>query len=233
MDSKSTRQGLRSLRTQLRPPVLEVRDILPTVLVDEFLPVYDVSDAVATVVEADVATTWDALMQVDLIEVGRTRPMVGLLGALRALPEVVSHLLHGESPPQAPKQLRLLDTTKISLGEGGWALLGERPRDEIALGLVGKFWRPVITYAQVAPEGFRDFAEPGYAKTVYSLSVRAIDERRTLLSGVMRTATTDEQARKWFRRYWTLGVGPGAHIVVSGVLDLTREMAEAQTATDR
>ena len=74
---------------------------------------------------------------------------------------------------------------------------------------------------------------PGYAKTVYSLSVRAIDERRTLLSGVMRTATTDEQARKWFRRYWTLGVGSGAHIVVSGVLDLTREMAEAQTATDR
>ena len=193
-------------------------------LVDEFLPVYDVSDAVATVVEADVATTWDALMQVDLIEVGRTRPMVGLLGALRALPEIVGHLLHGESPPQAPKQLRLLDTTKISLGE--------RPRDEIALGLVGKFWRPVISYAQVAPEGFRDFAEPGYAKTVYSLSVRAIDERRTLLSGVMRTATTDEQARKWFRRYWTLGVGPGAHIVVSGVLDLTRELAEAQEATD-
>jgi hypothetical protein len=153
--------------------------MLQTVLVHEFLPVYDVSDAVATLADADVATTWDALMQVDLIEVGRTRPMVGLLGALRALPEVVSHLLHGESPPKAPKQLRLLDTT------------------------------------------------------VYSLSVRAIDERRTLLSGVVHTATTDEQARKWFSRYWTLGVWSGAHIVVSGVLDLTREITEAQTATDR
>lgn len=202
-------------------------------LVDEFLPVYDVSDAVATVVEADLATTWDALMQVDLIEVGRTRPLVGLLGALRALPEVVSHLLHGESLPRAPEQLRLRDTTKVSPSEGGWALLGERPRAEIALGLVGKFWRPVITYAQVAPECFRDFTEPGYAKTVYSLSVSVINERRTLLSGVMRTATTDEQARKWFRRHWTLGVGPGAHIVVSGVLDLAREMAEARKATDR
>lgn len=195
-------------------------------LVDEFLPAYDVSDAVATVVQADVATTWDALMQVDLIEVGRTRPMVGFLGALRALPELVSHLLHGESPQQPPKQLRLHDTTKVPLGEGGWVLLGERPRDEIALGLVGKFWRPIIDYAQVAPESFHDFAEPGYAKTVYSLSVRALDEQRTLLSGVMRTATTDERARKWFRRYWTLGVGSGAHIVVGGVLDLTREMAE-------
>ena len=195
-------------------------------LVDEFLPAYDVSDAVATVVHADVATTWDALMQVDLLEVGRTRPMVGFLGALRALPEIVSHLLHGESPPQASRQLRLRDTTTIPLGEGGWVLLGERPLNELALGLVGKFWRPVIEYAEVSPESFRDFAEPGYAKTVYSLSVRSLDEQRTLLSGLMRTATTDEQARKWFRRYWTLGVGSGAHIVVRGVLDLTREMAE-------
>jgi hypothetical protein len=92
--------------------------------------------------------------------------------------------------------------------------------------LVGKFWRPVIEYAEVSPESFRDFAEPGYAKTVYSLSVRALEKQRTLLSGVMRTATTDERARKWFRRYWTLGVGSGAHVVVRGVLDLTREMAE-------
>lgn len=195
-------------------------------LVDEFLPAYEVSDAVATVVHADVATTWDALIEVDLLEVGRTRPMVGFLGALRVLPEIVSQLLHGEAPPLAPTQMRLHDTTKIEAGEGGWVLLGERPQDEIALGLVGKFWRPVIEYAPVSAEGFRDFAEPGYAKTVYSLSVRALDEQRTLLSGVMRTATTDEKARKWFGRYWTLGVGSGAHVVVRGLLDLTREIAE-------
>jgi hypothetical protein len=64
-------------------------------LVDEFLPVYDVSDSVATVVQADLATTWDALMEVDLIEVGRRRPLVAVLGALRALPDIVSHVLHG------------------------------------------------------------------------------------------------------------------------------------------
>src|SRR5688500_3337409 len=60
-------------------------------LLDEFLPAYDVSDSVATVVEADIPTTWDALMDVDLIEVGRRRPMVAALGALRALPDVISH----------------------------------------------------------------------------------------------------------------------------------------------
>jgi hypothetical protein len=118
-------------------------------LVDDCMPAYDVSDAVATVVHADVATTWDALMEVDLIEVGRKRPLVGVLGAIRVLPGIVSQMLHGELPQRPPQHLRLRDTARIPLGEGGWVLLGERPRDEIALGLVGKFWRPVIEFASV------------------------------------------------------------------------------------
>ena len=195
-------------------------------LVDEFLPVYDVSDSVATVVEADVTTTWEALMSVDLIDVGRQRPMVAVLGALRALPDILSHLLHGELPGRPPTRLRLRDITDLPLGEGGWVLLGERPCDEIALGLVGRFWRPVIEFEKVAPDEFRDFSIPGFAKTVYSLSVRPLGERRTLLSGVMRTATTDAEARRWFRLYWTCGVGSGAHVLVNGLVDVVREMAE-------
>jgi hypothetical protein len=81
-------------------------------------------------------------MAVDLIEVGRKRPLVGVLGAIRVLPDIVSQMLHGELPQRPPQHLRLRDTTSISLDKGGWVLLGERPRDEIALGLVGKFWRP-------------------------------------------------------------------------------------------
>jgi hypothetical protein len=196
-------------------------------LVDEFMPVYDVSDGVATVVEADLATTWAALLDVDLIEVGRKRPLVGVLGALRMLPDIVSHLLHGELPPHPPEHLRLRDLATIPLDKGGWVLLGLRERDEIALGLVGKFWRPVIDFASVrSTQEFVDFSEPGFARTIYALSVRELGPRRTLLSGVMRTATTDEPARRWFRRYWTFGVGSGAHLLVHGLLDVTREMAE-------
>jgi hypothetical protein len=68
----------------------------------------------------------------------------------------------------------------------------------------------------------------GYAKTTCSFSVRMLDEHRTLLSGLMRTATTDEDARRWFRRYWTYGMGSGAHTLVNGLLDVTPEMAEAR-----
>ena len=194
---------------------------------DEFLPTYDVSDAVAVVVDASPARTWDALMDVDLIDVGRRKPLVGILTVLRMVPELLSGLVRGKLPPPAPKQMRLRDTATMPATSGGWVLLGDRPGESLALDLVGKFWRPVIAFAQVDREQFRDFAEPGYAKTVYELSVRELTDGRTLLGGLMRTATTDEHARLMFRRYWTFGVGSGAHVLVHGVLDRAREIAES------
>ena len=62
--------------------------------------------------------------------------------------------------------------------------------------------------------------------------MRDAGDGRTLLWGLMRTATTDEHARRWFRRYWTLGVGPGAHLLVQALLDTVREDAE-KTTTER
>jgi hypothetical protein len=195
--------------------------------VDEFLPLYDVSDEIATVVEADCATVWKALMDADLVEVGRRAPLAGILGALRMLPEVANHLIHGERPPKTPDSMRLGEIPAIPAETGGWIMLALRPQDEIALGLVGKFWRPVIEFADVPAESFREFSEPGYAKTVYLLAVEPLDEDRTLLSAVMRTSTTDEHARRWFRRYWTFGVGSGAHVLVNGLLEMVRERAES------
>ncbi len=197
-------------------------------LLDEFLPTYDVSDAVGCLVQAPVEVTWGALKRADLIDVGRKKPLVGLLGGVRALPDLAAHLLHGESPPSAPETLRLDELAQMPAGEGGWVRLGERPQEEIALGLIGKFWRPVIEFVDVAAEDFTDFDEPGFAKTIYSLATHELDPGTTMLSGSMRTATTDEQARRWFRRYWTFGVGTGAHLLVSGLLEVVRDDAESR-----
>jgi hypothetical protein len=147
-------------------------------LAEEFLPVYDVSDAVATVAGADREMAWRALLDVDLLKLGREAPLVGMLGALRMLPEIIGHLLHGERPARPPESMRLRDLPSIPMYEGGWILLGERAGHEIALGLVGKFWRPVIEFARIASaDEFRDFAEPGFAKTV---TQRAEASRRRL-----------------------------------------------------
>lgn len=199
-------------------------------LLDEFLPLYDVSDSVAVTIDADAPTTWNALVGADLIGLGKRRPLIAALGALRMAPELALRLVRGEKPPPAPEHLTLLDTAGPNATNGTWILLGERECDEIALGLVGKFWLPVIEYAAVTPEAFAAFAEPGWAKTVYSLSVRELPDGRTQLAAAMRTATTDDHARRWFRRYWTLGVGSGAHVLVAGLLDVVREAAESAHA---
>jgi hypothetical protein len=199
-------------------------------LLDEFLPAYDVSDAVATVVSADVATTWNALLDADLIQVGRQRPVVAVLGAVRVLPELLEQWLRGRRTA-GPDRLRLRDLPALPLHQGGWLHLGCRERDEMAFGLVGRFWRPIIQFADVpSAAAFREFDAPGFAKTVYALSVRPLPDGRTLLRGEMRTATTDEHARRWFRRYWTFGIGSGAHVLVNALLDVTREVAEQAAA---
>ena len=196
-------------------------------LAEDFLPIYDVSDAVATVVDADRQTAFAALREVDLLKLGREASVVGMLGALRMLPDVVSHLLHGEAPARPPQSMRLRDLPSIPMIEGGWILLGERPGEEIALGLVGKFWRPVIEFARITNvDEFREFDEPGFAKTVYDLSARELGAGSTLLTGLMRTGTTDGHSRRWFRRYWTFGVGSGAHVLVGALLDSARRAAE-------
>jgi hypothetical protein len=43
-------------------------------LAGDFLPVYDVSDAVATVADADRESAWRALLDVDLLRLGARRP---------------------------------------------------------------------------------------------------------------------------------------------------------------
>jgi hypothetical protein len=48
----------------------------------------------------------------------------------------------------------------------------------------------------------------------------------------MRTATTDEHARRWFRRYWTFGVGSGAHVLVHGLLETVRDDVEPARTAD-
>jgi hypothetical protein len=46
-------------------------------LADDFLPIYDVSDAVATVADADRDTAWRALVDVDL-KLDREAPVAGM-----------------------------------------------------------------------------------------------------------------------------------------------------------
>ncbi len=201
--------------------MFETRDLL-----EEYLPVYEISDTVACTVDADAHSTWTALLEADLMKVASGRPMVAALGFIRLLPELATRVLHHQELPQRPDELKLCDLHDLPADQGGWIELGQVPERELALGLVGKFWKPAIEYTEVTADDFYEFSEPGWAKTVYDLRVTALAEERTLLTGTMRTQGTDDHARKWLRRYWTIGVGSGAHVLVGGLLDMVSKEAE-------
>jgi hypothetical protein len=92
------------------------------VFADDVLPVYDVSDEVATVVDAE-PQIWEALMDADLLEVGKRAPLAGVLGALRMLLEIASDLLHGERPAHAPESLRVRELARCNPSKvaGSWS----------------------------------------------------------------------------------------------------------------
>jgi len=185
-------------------------------LIDAVMPTCDATIAEHVIVAADPARTFRAVRALDLLTV-RT-PLLSASIWLRNLPAVLS----GRATPPVPR---------VVVGEGlglpGWVLLGEREDREIVLGAVGRFWRPVIEWRDVAAEHFGGFDEPGWGKIAANFSVTPYGGN-TLLSYQCRTLTTDSVSRRQFRRYWLLTRPFVAHIMRATV-DAIKTDAEAPT----
>lgn len=194
-----------------------------SLLIDRYLPEYDVTTVRHRVVEADPETTYDAMLEADLTEMG---PLVRALGWLRVAPTALLERVRGTRSEPTLETLTFADVADVE----GWIRLAESPGRELVLGAVGRFWRPAIEWREVDPDAFADFDEPRYAKLALSLSVRPHGEGHTLVSYEARTATTDADAERRFRRYWRL-IGPFAGYVMSRAL--SRIAADAEVRADR
>ncbi|WP_408957074.1 hypothetical protein [Natrinema sp. 74] len=183
----------------------------PSMRIDRYLPEYDVTTVRHTVVDADPETTYEAMLTADLTDTG---PIVRALGRLRDAPTAVAHWIGGTSRDRPLEELRLADIPETD----EWTTLADEPGEEFVFGAVGTFWRPAIEWRRVDPEAFAAFDDPGYAKLAVGLSVRPYGDGRTLLTYEARTATTDERARRNFRRYWRL-IGPFAGYLMSKALE--------------
>ena len=172
------------------------------------LPRFDVSDTVAREVDADGDVAWSALLDIDLIALGRSHPLVGALGAMRALPELVVGLAKGEGLPPRPEGLSLRSMAAESpVADGDWILLSEGPR-EIALGLVGRFWRPVIEYERVAAADFRRVRRAGMGE----------DRLRAVCDPAQR------RAHPTSRHHANRDDGRGGQTALSSLLDRRRRL---------
>jgi hypothetical protein len=188
-------------------------------LIESAVPAFDAMIAEHVVVAADPAITFQAAKALDLLAV-RT-PLLTASMWIRDLP---ARLL-GKSVPPPP---RLVMGEKVDLA--GWLPLGEQPNREIAFGAVGKFWRPVIEWRDVAPADFVGFAEPGWGKIAANFSVAPYGASGTLLSYQCRTTTTDLSAHRCFMRYWWLIRPFVAHIMRATVNAIKGDAEAAVTA---
>lgn len=173
---------------------------------DEFLPHFQFSERHSTEVAAPPDRTLRAARELGAREV----PLTGILMALRRLP--ARKLPRPSSGP-------VLD----QMERGGFVLLAER-RDEVVLGIVGRFWELSSGMRPVTAAEFVPFAEPGYAKAVIDFRVEPAGSG-CLLTTETRIEGTDEDARRTFGRYWRV-VHPGSALIRREWLRAIRRRAE-------
>jgi hypothetical protein len=197
-------------------------------LLDRYLPTFDTTLHAHRVVDADLATTWRALVDLDLMEVHT--PLMDAAMLVRGVPERLRARSADHPPPAPPATLRL--TADDGPGLPGWLSLGQRDGAEVAFGAVGRFWQPEITWydvTELTPDGFAAFTVPGWGRIAAGFSLRPYGTR-TLASYEARTATPDPGSARRFARYWSLVRPVVGHIMRASLATLARD-AEHEAAS--
>jgi hypothetical protein len=182
------------------------------VLIDEFLPDYDVVEHHEVDVDAPVDQAYQAVKELDLAR----SPIVLALLFARGLP----HLFTGAVKPK--RQLRLDEIV-----ESGFVVLGEEPDRELVLGIVGKFWQLSSGVHRMEPGEFADFDAPGFAKAAWNFVVSARPGGGSRVETETRVACTDDDARSRFSRYWWL-IGPFSALIRRIMLREIKRDAESR-----
>lgn len=125
-------------------------------------------------------------------------------------------------------RLRGLPTRGLTLEtflRRGFVLLDEVPRQELLLGLIGRFWTLRGGLQRFEPAAFRLFEKPGYAKAAWSFHLTPQPEGYVHLITETRVHCTDADSLRRFRRYWRL-VGPFSGLVRKEILRVIKRAAE-------
>jgi hypothetical protein len=126
-----------------------------------------------------------------------------------------------------PDKVRTRRTLLAWAKELGWAVLAEIPDREVVLGAVTRPWDANPVFRPLPPQEFAGFYEPGYAKIVWTLRADPINATESVARTETRVTTTDQAARKAFRRYWSL-VSPGVEVIRWVSLRLVKREAEGR-----
>ena len=190
----------------------------PMVL-DLYLPRYDVTETHAVIVDADTNLTWQSIRRSDLSR----SAVIRVLLDLRSFPNRMQRFLKGQPAEAARPPLTLDDMVRA-----GFVLLGERTGQEIAFGTVVQPWK-AVTDDKPAPQldagRFAAFDTPGYVKVAFNIRVVPYSSERALITTETRTAATDPTSLRRFARYWLL-VGPFSALIRRLMLRIVKSDAE-------
>ena len=170
-------------------------------LIDEYAPDYHVVSRYQIAVRATPDAVYTAARKLDLSRSFIIRLLFGLRGL--------------------PTRRLTLDTFL----RRGFVLLDEVPRQELLLGLIGRFWTLKGGLQRFEPAAFRSFDRPGYAKAAWSFHLIPQPSGSTLLVTETRVQCTDAESLRRFRRYWRL-VGPFSGVIRKEILRVIKREAE-------
>jgi hypothetical protein len=183
------------------------------VLIDRYLPVFDVSERHQLLVRASPERAYATVRRVDF---SRSK-LVRSLFVVRGLPR----LLRGRRDGVRSRRMTLDD-----LVQAGFVPLDEDPGVEIVLGLVGRFWTPRGGLVHMDRDDFESFDRPGYARAAWNFRVEPREDG-ALVTTETRVRCTDEGSRAKFLMYWTV-VGPASALIRRRALALAKADAESE-----
>jgi hypothetical protein len=159
------------------------------VLLDRYLPLFDVSKRYAIEIRAPRERVFEALVRYDFRRSLATRALMRLRG-------------YGSRMRSTPRGKSLVETLQAF----GFTLLAEEPGEELVFGLVDRFWRLDGGLRSTSAAEFESFAEPGFAKAAWNLRVVGSGLHLPLceLSTETRVLCFGEDARRKFLRYWRI-----------------------------
>ena len=185
------------------------------VLLDAFLPSYDFEEAHEIEGRASPEDAYRAVRAVTPAEVLLLRTLFRLRSAPARQP-TGSRIPFGSPEPLIGQALR-----------GGFVLLAEDPGREIALGVIGQFWRigSGIPLHLADAGAFVAFDRPNFAKAVLGFSVARIPGGGALVCTRTRVRVPDRGARGRFALYW-LVIHPASAMIRRNWLRAIKRRAE-------
>jgi hypothetical protein len=170
-------------------------------LIDEFLPHYDVKARYQIDVHAPISAVYSSARFLDMRNFG----IIRWLFRLRGLPQD--------------------DLALDGMLKWGFVLLADKPSQELVFGLIGRFWTPSPQIERINANAFIAFDQPGFAKAVGNMAFFVQGDGSVRVTTETRVHCIDHASRRCFRLYWLL-ISPFSGIIRKEWLRLIKQQAE-------